>query len=92
MLALVKRINYIAYDPGTCVCHFLNGITNPSLKQVKLSLEVNRKMYSGNFDATVEYLMHQVEYHQVNQQLKIASVGSSASGCLRTCDDQGNYL
>ncbi len=60
MLALEKKTDYIAYDPRTCVCHFLNIITDPSLAQAKLSLDANCKMYSGNFDATVEYLMNQV--------------------------------
>ncbi len=36
--------------------------------------------------------MNQVQHHQVNQQLNIASVGSSAPGCLGTCDNQGNNL
>ncbi len=57
-----------------------------------MSLEANHKQYSGNFDATVEYLINQVLYHQVNKQLNIAWVGSGASGCLQTCDDQGNNL
>ncbi len=92
MLALAKNIKYIAYDPSTCVCHFLNGIRDHALAQAKLSLKANRETYSDNFDATVEYLMNQVQHHQVNQQLNIDSVGSGASGRLRTRDDQGNDL
>ncbi len=49
-------------------------------------------MYSGDFDATNEYLMNQVQHHQVTQQLNIASVGSGAPGRLCTRDDQGNSL
>ncbi len=41
MLALAKKTNYTAYNPSTCVCHFLNGITDPALAQAKLSLEAN---------------------------------------------------
>ncbi len=78
--------------PEPFVCHFLNSITDPSLAQAKLSLEANRETNSGNFDATVEYLMNQVQHHQVNQQLNIASVGCGAAGRLRTCDAQGNNL
>ncbi len=92
MVALAKKTNYIAYDPGTHVHHFLNGIMDPSLAQAKLSLEANRKMYSGNFDATIEYLMNQVQHQLVNQQLNIASVGSGTAGCLHTRNTQGNNL
>ncbi len=92
MLALVKKTNYIAYDPSTSIRHFLNGITDPALAQAKLSLKANHETYSGNFDATVEYLMNQVEHHQVNQQLNIASICIGAPGHLWTCDDQGNDL
>ncbi len=92
MLALGKKTDYTAYDPSTCIRHFLNSIMNPALTQAKLSLKANRKTYSGNFDATVEYLMNQVMHHQVNQQLNIASVCSGTYGWLRTCDDQVNNL
>ncbi len=60
MLSLAKKTDYTAYDPSTRFCHFLNGITDPALAQVKLSLEANSETYSGDFDATVEYLMNQV--------------------------------
>ncbi len=90
MLALANKTDYIAYDPGTRVCHFLNSITDPSLAQAKLSLKANPEMYSSDFDATVEYLMNQVQHQQVNQQLNIASVGSGAAGRHCTRDDQGN--
>ncbi len=56
---------------------------DPALAQAKLSIEANCAQYSGNFDATIEYLMNQVPLHQVNQQLNVVSVGSGASGCLR---------
>ncbi len=42
MLALAKKTDYTAYDPSTHVHHFLNGITDPTLTQAKLSLEANR--------------------------------------------------
>ncbi len=58
MLALAKKTDYTTYDPSTCICHFLNGIMDPALAQAKLLLEANREQYSGNFDATVEYLMN----------------------------------
>ena len=92
MLALAKKTNYVAYDPGTRVRHFLNGITDPSLAQAKLSLEANRDQYSGDFDATVEYLMNQVTHQQVNQQLHIARVDSGAPSRLQTKDAQGHDL
>ncbi len=92
MLALMKKTDYTPYDPSTCVCHVLNGIMDPALAQAKLSFEANCDQYSGNFDATVKYLMNQVQHHQVNQQLNVASVGSGASSHLQTCDDQGNNL
>ncbi len=92
MLAPSKKTNYTTYDPSTCVHHFLNGITNPALTQAKLSLEANCKHYSGNFDTTIEYLMNQVQHHQVNKQLNIASVGSGAPGYLEAHDNQGNIL
>ncbi len=92
MLALAKKTDYVAYDPSTRVRHFLNGITDPSLAQAKLSLEANRDQYSGDFDATVEYLMNQVTHQQVNQQLHIASVDSSAPSRLKTKNAQGNDL
>ncbi len=83
MLALAKKTDYIAYDPGTRVRHFLNGITDPSFAQAKLSLKAKREQYSGDFDATVEYLMNQVTHQQVNQQLHVASVDSGAPICLK---------
>ncbi len=92
MLTLVKKTDYVKYDPSTPVRHFLDGITDPSLGQAKLSLEANREQYSGNFDATVEYLMNQVTHQQVNQQLNIASVDSGAHGCVNTKDARGNNL
>ncbi len=92
MLALAKKTDYTAYDPRICIQHFLNGIMDPALAQAKLSLETNREMYSGNFDATVEYQMNQVQHQQVNQQLNIASDGSGAPARLCTHDDQGNNL
>ncbi len=49
-------------------------------------------MCSGDFDSPVKYLMNQVTYHQVNKQLNIGSVGSSAPNRLCTCNDQGNDL
>ncbi len=84
MLALSKKIDYVAYDPSTRARHFLNGITDPSLAQAKLSFEADCDQYSGDFDATVEYLMNQVTHQQVNQQLHIASVDSGAPSCLKT--------
>ncbi len=39
MLALLKKTNYTAYNPSTCVCHFMNGTTDPALAMAKLSLE-----------------------------------------------------
>ncbi len=51
-----------------------------------------RKTYSGNFNATVEYLMNQVQHQQVNQQLNIPNVGSVAPGHLCTLNDQGKDL
>ncbi len=92
MLALAKRTDYVMYDPSTCVHHFLNGIMDPVLAQAKLSLEANSDQYSGNFDATVKYLMNQVTHHQVNQQLHIASVGSGPPDRLKTRYDCGNDL
>ncbi len=92
MLALAKKTDYVAYDPRTCVCHFLNGIMDPTLAQAKLSLEAIFKQYSGDFDVTVEYLMNQVTHHQVNQQLNISSLGSGPPGCLKTCNDCSNDL
>ncbi len=92
MLALAKKTDYVVYDPSTCVRHYLNGIMDHALAQAKLSLEANHDQYSGNFNATVEYLMNQVTHHQVNQQLNIASVGSGTPGCLKTCNNCGNDL
>ncbi len=92
MLALAKKTDYISYNPSTRVCHFLNGIMDPTVAQAKLLLEENCGQYFGNFDATVEYLMNQVLLHQVNQQLNIDCVGSGASGHLKTCDDCGKEL
>ncbi len=37
MLALAKKTDHTAYDPSTCIQHFLNGITDPALAQAKLS-------------------------------------------------------
>ncbi len=82
MFALPKISSYIAYDPGTFVCHFLNSITDSSLSQSKLSLEANCVKYGGNFDVTVKYLMAQVDHQQVNKQLNITSVGSNTRGRL----------
>ncbi len=76
ILALAKKTDYTAFDPSTCVCHFLNGIANPTLAEAKLSLKANCEQYSGNYDATIEYLMNQVLHHQVNQQIHIALVHS----------------
>ncbi len=53
MLAMAKKTDYAAYDPSTCIHHFLNVITNPAFALAKLSLEANHKHYSGDFDATV---------------------------------------
>ena len=95
MVTLAKKTDYVAYDPSTRVRHFLNGITDPSLAQAKLSLEANREQYSGDFDACVEYLMNQVTHQQVNQQLNIASVDTGATvgaGRLKTKDARGNDL
>ncbi len=90
MLALEKKTNHVIYDSSTCVYHFLNGITNPTLVQAFLSLEANHDHYSSNFDATIEYCMNQVHHLQVNQQHTIASVGRSAVGKLKTHDDCRN--
>ncbi len=65
---------------------------DPSLAQAKLSFEANHVQYSGNFDTIIEYLMNQVLHHQVNQQIHIASVGSGASGSLKTHNDHGKNL
>ncbi len=92
MLAIAKTTSYITYDPNTCVHHFLNGITDPSLAQAKLSLKANFMQYGGNFDATVKYLMPQVAHQQVNKQLSISSVGNSTACRLKTCDDEGHDL
>lgn len=92
MLTLAKKTDYVVYNPSTCVRHFLNGITDPSLTQVKLSLEANHEQYSGNFDACVEYLMNQVTHQQVNQQINIVSVGSGAPNCLKTKDKCHNNI
>ncbi len=62
MLALAKKINYVAYDPVTCFCQFVNGITDPLIAQAKLSLDVKWNQYSNNFDVIVEYLMNQVSH------------------------------
>ncbi len=48
--------------------------------------------YSGNFDATVEYLMNQVTHQQVNQQLNIASVDSGPPSHLKTKDKRDNNI
>ncbi len=92
MLTLAKQTDYVTYNPNTRVCHFLNGIMDPSLAQAKLSLEANREQYSGDFDATVEYLMNQVTHQQVNQQLHVASVDSGAPSRLKTKDERSNNL
>ncbi len=92
MLALAKKTNYTTYDPSTCVCHFLNGIMDPVIAQAKLLIEASCDRYSGNFDATIEYLMNQVSHNQVNQLLNIASVSSGASVCTKNYDSCGNDL
>ncbi len=92
MLALAKKNNYTAYDPSTRVCHFLNDIMDSALAQAKLSADANHEQYSGNFDATVVYLMNQVSHHQINQQPNIASVGSGAPGRLKTRNEHSREL
>ncbi len=92
MLAQAKKTDYTASDPSTCIWHFLNGITDPALAQAKFSLKANSKQYSGNFDATVEYLMNQVLHQQVNKPLCIASVGSDTASCHKTCNNRGQDL
>ncbi len=71
---------------------FLNGIMDPTLVQAKLSLKANHEQYSGNFDATVVYLMNQVSHHQINQQPNIASVGSGAPSRLKTRNEHSREL
>ncbi len=92
MLALAKKTDNTTYDPSKRVRNFLNGITNPPFAQANLSLEANCEQYSGNFDATVEYLMHQVLHQQVNQSLLISSMGSDTAGYLKTRNDCGKDL
>ncbi len=65
---------------------------DPSLAQAKLSLEASREQYSGDFEATVEYLMNKVTHQQVNQQLNIATIDSGAPSCLKIKDARGNDL
>lgn len=84
------KTNHVTYDRSTHVHHFLNGITDPSMDQTKLSLEANHNQYSGKFDATVKYLKSQVTHQQVNQQLNIASLDSGTFGRLKTSDTHGN--
>ncbi len=92
ILALVKKTNYVSYNPGNCVYLFLNSIMDPFVAQTKLSLDANCDQYSDNFDATVQYLMNQVTHQQVNQQVNIASVGSSIARKLKICDNCRNNL
>ena len=96
MQALAKTSDYTAYDPGTRVRHFLNGITDPSLAQAKLSLAANEEKYGRDFDATVEYLTTQVSYQQQNRRLNVAAVArapaAASGGNLVTKDQQGNDL
>ncbi len=92
MLAFAKKTNYIAYDTGTCMCHFLNGIMNPSLTQTNLLLDTNHNQFSGTFDATIEYLMNQVTHQQGNQHLNFDHVNSGANKSLKTKGDQGHNL
>ncbi len=63
-----------------------------TLPLIRPSCEANRKQYSGNFDATVKYLMNQVSHQQVNQPLHIGSVGSVTTCCLKTPNDCGQDL
>ncbi len=67
MLVIAKKINYSVLHPGRRVCHFLNGITDPSLVQAKISLTRNTKKCAYNFDSTMEYLTIQVLHQQDNQ-------------------------
>lgn len=41
MLALSMKTDYIAYNPGKRVHHFINGIMVPSLTKAKFSLFAN---------------------------------------------------
>ena len=56
MLALEKKTDYRAYDPGTRVRKFLAGIQDPALSQAKLSIQANSDKYGSDFDACVDYL------------------------------------
>ncbi len=47
-LALEKKTDCVAYDPGTLFCHFINGIMDPLLSQAKLLLDANHDQFSCN--------------------------------------------
>ncbi len=91
VLALAKKMDYVAYDPGTRVRHFMNGITNPLLNQAKLLLCANPDKYATDFDAPLEYLTNQVSHQRVNQRLNIAAVGQGTRG-FKMKDEKGNNL
>lgn len=79
MLALKKKTNYHAYNPGTRVCKFLAGIQDPALSQAKLSIQANLDKYGSDFDSCVNYLTNCVGMQQSNQHVAVAATGSSAA-------------
>ncbi len=86
MLVLAKKLDYDAYNPVTCIHHFLNGITDPLINKANLLLDANCNQYSGSFDSAVEYLINQVSHQEVNQQLNISSIGNSVPKILKIKD------
>jgi len=95
MLALEKKTDYRAYDPGTRVRKFLAGIQDPALSQAKLSIQANSEKYGSDFDACVDYLTNCVGMQQSNQRIAVAATGSSTADnakTLKTHDAQGCEL
>ncbi len=81
-----QKMDYIVYDPGTHIHHFLNKMMDPLLAQAKLFLDKNSNQYSTDFNVTIKYILNQVTFQHYNQQLKIDSIGCGGSKALKTME------
>ncbi len=75
----LKNDDYAGVDPGTCVCYFLGGIEEPSLKTADLICK-SRDHYSVSYQNCASYPTNMVQRTLAAKQVNAAATATKVDG------------